>query len=92
MQPLRFIQQDIVRIREPKAAHFYCRTAKLDFANFANRLFANQVFANQGRPRLALYECAARRLLHAGAVPNEVRWKNLLRHLKSSAARLNFVF
>jgi len=26
MQPLRFIQQDIVRIREPKAAHFYFRS------------------------------------------------------------------
>jgi hypothetical protein len=42
MQPLRFIQQDIVRIREPKAAHFYFRPAELHFANFANRLFANQ--------------------------------------------------
>jgi hypothetical protein len=60
----------------PRTAHFYFRFDKLDFANFKS------AFRKSGKPRLALYECTARRLLHAGAVPNEVRWKNLSRYLR----------
>src|SRR5437660_1519778 len=92
MQPLRFIfiQQDNLLQRQSTnpqtaAAHFCFRSA--------NSTFTNQTFANQGNQE-SRYEFAARRSLHAGIVsnvlPNEVRWKNLLRHLvaetKSSAA------
>jgi hypothetical protein len=40
-----------------------------------------QSFANQGNQESRL-RSKTRRSLHAGAVPNEVRWKNLLRRLK----------
>ena len=47
--------------------------------------FTNQTFAKQGNQE-SRYEFAARRSLHAGIIsnvlPNEVCWKNLLRHLR----------
>src|SRR5271169_6360394 len=43
--------------------------------------FANQTSQIRETKNRA-YEFAARRSLHAGSVPNEVRWKNLLRHLE----------
>ena len=60
---------------------------------FTNQTFASPNFAKQGNQE-SRYELTARRSLHAGIVPNrvpnEVRWKNLLRHLvaetKPSAA------
>src|SRR5437660_1860454 len=79
MQPLRFIfiQQDNLLQRQSTnpqtaAAHFCFWSA--------NSTFTNQTFANQGNQE-SRYEFAARRSLHAGTDPNEVCWKNLLRHL-----------
>src|ERR1700722_18177179 len=62
-------------------------------STFTNQTFASPNFAKQGNQE-SRYEFAARRSLHAGIVsnvlPNEVCWKNLLRHLvaetKNSAA------
>jgi hypothetical protein len=44
-------------------------------------MFTNQTFATQGDQESRL-RITARRSLHAGYFPNEVRWKNLLRHLE----------
>jgi hypothetical protein len=94
MQPLPFfavkqtIQQDIFANPQAPAAHF-CSQSQFNFY----KTFANPNFAKQGNQE-SRYEFAARRSLHAGIVsnifPNEVRWKNPLRHLlaetKNSAA------
>ena len=59
-------------------------------STFTNQTVANPYFAKQGNQE-SRYEFAARRSLHAGIVsnvlPNEVRWKNLLRHLNSAVCR-----
>jgi hypothetical protein len=76
MQSLRFIQQ--ARDPQTDAAHFYSGPPKL---LFRNQTFAKSDLANKGNQESRL-RLAARRSLHAGSVPNEVRWKNLLRHLE----------
>ena len=48
-------------------------------------------FANQGNQESRL-RITARRSLHAGSVPNEVRWKNLLRHLEFRCLPPIFVY
>ncbi|HZZ15653.1 MAG TPA: hypothetical protein VFE08_06805 [Candidatus Sulfotelmatobacter sp.] len=73
-----FIQQDISRIRSTLLLPVRSST-------FTNQTVANPYFAKQGNQE-SRYEFATRRSLHAGIVsnvlPNEVRWKNLLRHLR----------
>ena len=75
---LLFIQQDALANCGSTLLLAVCQTA------FTNWTFASPNFANQGNQE-SRYEFAARRSLHAGIVanrvPNEVRWKNLLRHL-----------
>jgi hypothetical protein len=60
MQPLRFIQQETSN-PPTDAAHFYSGPP-------------SRIFANQGNQESRLRN-TARRLLYAGTVPNEVRWK-----------------
>ena len=92
MQPLPFfifIQQTSLRIDGPRQH----TSASALPTTFTNQTFASPNFAKQGNQE-SRYELTARRSLHAGIVanrvPNEVRWKNLLRHLvaetKPSAA------
>jgi hypothetical protein len=72
MQPLRFIQCAIPN-PQTEAAHFNFWPTK--------QASTNQIFATQGNQESRL-RIIARRSLHAGKDPNEVRWKNLLRHLR----------
>jgi hypothetical protein len=58
------------------AAHFYSGPPSYIFRKPD---FANQTFATQGNQE-SRSRFTARRSLHAGIVPNEERWKNLLRH------------
>jgi hypothetical protein len=96
MQPLPFIFfQQIVSSRTSREPAGSGSTLLLPVrgSTFTNQTFARPNFAKQGNQE-SRYEFTARRSLHAGIVsnifPNEVRWKNLLRHLvaetKNSAA------
>jgi len=77
MQPSRFIQQATAN-PQTEAAHFCSGPPSLVHpATFSQTSFS-QIRETKDRA----YEFNARRSLHAGSVPNEVRWKNLLRHLR----------
>jgi hypothetical protein len=88
MQPLPFIfiqptiQQDIFANPQAPAAHFCFQSA----VQLLQPDFRKSVFRKAGKPRIAprIY-CAkitARRNRSESVFPNEVRWKNLLRHLR----------
>jgi hypothetical protein len=66
---------------------------RLTFAGQTNKssqtVFRKTNFANQGNQESRL-RMTTRRSLHAGYVPNGVRWKNLLRRLLSPAAGIRF--
>jgi hypothetical protein len=85
MQPLPFIFiQQAISNPQTGTAHFYFGSAKHEFRKL--RKSGKPSHENQE----SRYESTARRSLSAGSVPNifpdEVRWKNLLRHLVSLPA------
>jgi hypothetical protein len=74
MQPLPFIfNQRIIFVNPQARQHTSASGPQVNFYK--------QTFANQGNQE-SRHEFTARRSLHAGTDPNEVRWKNLLRHLR----------
>jgi hypothetical protein len=56
------------------------RTATLHATRFHHSIFANQGLAKQGNQESRAE--TARKSLHAGKVPNGVRWKNLSRRYR----------
>ncbi len=94
MQPLRFISRQLdqqeTRESADRGSTLLLGSTKLHFRK--------PDFANKGNQE-SRYEFAARRSLHAGIVPNrvpnEVRWKNLLRHLRvplpAGSSRIHFL-
>jgi hypothetical protein len=93
MQPPRFIQQVNSSgarkvLRKPASGStlplFACagHTFKTSFFKPASPTELLQIRETKARA----HESTARRSLHAGMVPNGVRWKNLLRRLLQSPA------
>jgi hypothetical protein len=79
----RFIQQAIPRIGD--------RSSTLLLLVHLSRLLQKTSQTRETKNRA--YEITARRSLHAGKDPNEVRWKNLLRYLRIPlpAGKSNFI-